>query len=267
MASYKLIKIYPGSPELGYVSKPKFEGTIEHYWAGNWFNPQNYPEFWKEIKLKSYQILSFMYKGELSTLRDNGYYVYEKVEPKDCPDGNGATLEDMLDLQMYPGCIIYSIKRLSDGEVFTVGDKLIGTSSIKDGNTIISSFKLVKTVDGETIHINHTTGTTTYAFKHDGNCVKVNKRIPLFTTEDNVEIFEGNAVYYVGSNYDLHYVNVYVVCGLYSNVKWFFKKQKAQEFIDMNKPMYSKQNVKRMFYTRRYSIEYVNLYIENLKCQ
>ena len=55
--NYKLIKTYPGSPKLGYISKPKTPELLGHYWSGSWFDPADYPEFWEAImdteKIKS----------------------------------------------------------------------------------------------------------------------------------------------------------------------------------------------------------------------
>lgn len=45
--TYKLIKCYPDSPELGYIIKPK-DGN-NYYWNHAWFNPADFPEFWKEV--------------------------------------------------------------------------------------------------------------------------------------------------------------------------------------------------------------------------
>ena len=46
--NYKLIKTYPDSPELGYISKPKIsKEKTGHYWSGSWFEPEDYPEFWE----------------------------------------------------------------------------------------------------------------------------------------------------------------------------------------------------------------------------
>ena len=58
---YKLIKLLPfeNSPKIGYISSPNplVEDKV-HYWNGNWFNPENYPEFWEEVVVeKDYEIL------------------------------------------------------------------------------------------------------------------------------------------------------------------------------------------------------------------
>lgn len=52
MRKFKLIKKLPfeGSPDIGYISIEKLGENGAHYWNHNWFHPENYPEFWLEIK-------------------------------------------------------------------------------------------------------------------------------------------------------------------------------------------------------------------------
>lgn len=52
MKKYKLIKEYPGSPGLGYITSS--ENLIRLY--------REYPEFWEEIVEKDYEILSWRQK-------------------------------------------------------------------------------------------------------------------------------------------------------------------------------------------------------------
>jgi hypothetical protein len=86
MKKYKLIKEYPGSPKLATELTPKVDkentDTNNFYWEGSWFNPNDFSEYWEEVLQKDYEIL------------------------RTCPIVG----------------TIYSVKRLSDGEVFTVGD-------------------------------------------------------------------------------------------------------------------------------------------------
>ena len=83
---YKLIKTYPGSPELGYISKTKDSDVLNgHYWMGSWFNPQNFPEYWEEVvEYVKFTVDNFsLYtKGKIYKVAENGnvqdnYDVYE----------------------------------------------------------------------------------------------------------------------------------------------------------------------------------------------
>jgi len=51
--NFKCKKIYPGGPDIGYVSKPHATTNDTpdcHYYRHNWFNPAEFPEFWDEVK-------------------------------------------------------------------------------------------------------------------------------------------------------------------------------------------------------------------------
>ena len=87
---YILKKEYPGSPKLGNIID-----NLENDWI------ENYPEFWKLVVEKNYEILS--------VITNNNKFI-EKVYNQD------ATIE--------PYWKIHSVKRLSDGEIFTIGDKI-----------------------------------------------------------------------------------------------------------------------------------------------
>ena len=72
---------------------------------------ENYPEFWEEIKEKEYEILSFMDKNIIFNLSDK---VYQPNADIDFDCGLKYCLNNFK---------IHSIRRLSDGEVFTLGDR------------------------------------------------------------------------------------------------------------------------------------------------
>ena len=90
---YILKKEYPGSPKLG--------NTIDNL-ENDWI--ENYPEFWEKVVEKDYEILSLVcnhrcvHPGSIWKIED---YV------KECPTvSHPNTAMD-----------IYSVKRLSDGEI------------------------------------------------------------------------------------------------------------------------------------------------------
>ena len=129
---YKLIKQYPGSPELGTIAKLAGIGSIEFTTprgrtytesssARNLFNEviKNQPVFWDEVIEKDYEILSF---SQDSGITD----IWTKFYPDSWGrnvNGQCATIpyttEEILSNKLYA---IHSVKRLSDGEVFTIGD-------------------------------------------------------------------------------------------------------------------------------------------------
>lgn len=122
----------------------------------------------KEVK-PEYEILSFYYqtgKRNLAYKISNGYFVHDT-----CPIGKE---EEMLK----SAWSIHSVKRLSDGETFCVGDKVF----IGGDNLEIKSFCVS---DG--IMYIETPKNNMWAF---ANIAKA--RTALFTTEDGKDIFEGD---------------------------------------------------------------------------
>ena len=112
MKKYKLIKEYPGSLSLGTITSSESKTDL---WKGtNYYD--KYPEYWEEVVEKDYEIISW-------TAKDCNSIVIKGSElphtPCSLPAGYWR---------------IHSVKRLSDGEVFTIGDKFtiseIGISDI-----------------------------------------------------------------------------------------------------------------------------------------
>jgi hypothetical protein len=125
-AQYRLIKEYPGSPKVGDIVKgygrdgwySKGEGHSTY----DWRQVVNYPEFWEEVVEKDYEIISFKQDSgitDLWTKFTGGWSRNINGYPTTVP----YTLEDILKNDLYT---IHSVKRMSDGEVFTVGDKFTG---------------------------------------------------------------------------------------------------------------------------------------------
>lgn len=161
--NYKLIKKLPfeKSPEIGYISKPWL--LIEdkpHYWNSNWFNPKNYPEFWEEIVEKDYEILSYIGKSTKNVLS-------AKLDP--FVNNKLIEWEDKnLD--------IHSVKRLSDGEIFTVGDK-----------TDVGIIESIQFDDLKELGIKVSDLCGDWIYYSIGI---IEKKQPLFTTEQRSEIEE-----------------------------------------------------------------------------
>ena len=99
MVKYRLIKQYPGSPKINTEATQLSDDSIECY-----------PEFWEKVEDKDYEILSY---------EDNFGNVFSKKG--DLFTNDKLTYGPQYCLEYFK---IYSIKRLSDGEVFTVGDKI-----------------------------------------------------------------------------------------------------------------------------------------------
>ena len=111
MKKYILIKEYPGSPCIPFTTQPGDLGYQPSYY-------QKYPEFWQEITKPEYTILELLYNKTIYTLDPNdNLYKYQIGYISMEPTGGFYTLKDVR---------INKVRRESDGEVFTIGDKLDG---------------------------------------------------------------------------------------------------------------------------------------------
>lgn len=227
MRKFKLIKEYPGSPKLGsiYILDEQYAG--EYYRSG--FNTlykdriESQPEFWEEVIeiKKDYEILSFIGIG----------WIDGHLFPKET---NGHEFERYLEESHKNIVKIHSIKRLSDGEVFTIGDKCI------QGKIAQIQLDIVK---GLWIDFENPS--------HGGyiNISIIQKaKIPILITEDGAEIFEGDKYYFVPINKKSGWSEWKIVTDTAvkdkdhsdsNNWKDFSTKQAAEDYIMYNKPCLS----------------------------
>lgn len=192
--TYKLIKKYPGSVKVGTTVCYNNDGYYSEIGSGNRIIGrsivEDYPDFWEKVPEKHYEILSFIrtpssnYTGGIFTLCDNGYYTDSF--------NNNLSLEYCL---ICGGFDIHSVKRLSDGQIFTVGDLVVGDLSGK-----ITRFELSDL---------SSSGITVYSDNmlipgYNNCCLSYIKHSEIiFITEDGVKIAKGDTVdvySYVKSN-------------------------------------------------------------------
>lgn len=241
MKKYKLIKEYPGSPKIGFVLDESYK--IKHggldsnpYYLNNLaFNPDNHLEFWEEVIEKDYEILSFICNKDLEGL-SKGDFLTKGIDL--LFSGKSKTGSHFLNsneetLLLCNHWSIHSVKRLSDGEVFTIGDITKLTSKIKyfeidkQSNLLIVRFK-----DGEDIL-----------------CFLKKSKIPLFTTEDGINIYENDEYTWVASEnhgsirpYEMYTVSKANKDQRRSDLEFpgrfhnFSTRKLAEEYILLNKP-------------------------------
>jgi hypothetical protein len=250
MTKYKLIKEYPGSPKLGIlVSKAKFH--MHYNYNGGDFNSslrisdvENHPEYWELVVEKDYEILSYYAKnisGKGDDYIDPTYIWKQKTNGKWARFYNEefhTTPYTTDQINNHNGYCIHSVKRLSDSEIFTVGDKV---NSRSFENQTIISFMMFQ--DGFSIELSDV--------ECDLDCLKKLKQ-PLFTTEDGVDIFEGDKFYCVSTPYKWEIIKRIGGDGLAIKEEWirkrcFLSKEKAEEYILMNKPCLSINDVLKTF--------------------
>ena len=143
---YILKKEYPGSPKLGNIID-----NLENDWI------ENYPEFWEKIVEKDYKILSL------------ARFCSIKPRITDVSNYGDEYIEALLKCDK---ARVHSVKRVSDGEVFTISDK--------------TNFGLISN-----IIINNNSLSFYFEQKSCGyNLQTLIKLKPLFTTEQRSEIEE-----------------------------------------------------------------------------
>ena len=225
MSEYKLIKKLPfeNSPEIGYISKP-VQNKL-HYWKGNWYNPKDYPEFWEKVVEKDYEILSFININDGNIFNDIRYCKFLN-QKQFYSKTTGTWVSEIAYAYSYA---IYSVKRLSDEEIFTVGDRIENTNNPHINDKIYGI-----SLEKDEIHVYY----QGYDYLQDiSHCKQV-----LFTTKDGVDIFKGGSYYNV---YDFKICNKLTAMNpLSKHEKLVFStKEAAEKYILMNKPCLSINDV------------------------
>ena len=224
---YKLIKEYPGSPKLGTVviknndfgGYSYIEPNIQEYSKGV---IEQYPEFWEEVVEKDYEILSLI----------EGKFIYP------CDKYSKDYINQLFNTL---GVSIHSVKRLSDSEIFTIGDKIQLDNDNKEFGTIT---ELYISHEQLRFYCGRLGGVICHDVDKRNNFTKLKQK--LFTTEDGVDIFEGDK-YFICTASLSNCINNEGIVGKFfkpnPNYKYFSTKEKAEEYILMNKPCLSLNDV------------------------
>jgi hypothetical protein len=180
---FRLIKEYPNSPKLGTVHTYIEAGACGGDWLGT-YHYKKFNEFWeevKEVKPKIYEITGLTDGNTIFNIIEGG-----KKNMLWCKEG--TWLNPNTTSKAYS---IYSIKRLSDNEVFSIGDKV--KCSMYSTTQIIKELKVVESRN--TIYVS--VESMEWGLDVDG-IIKV--KDPLFTTSDDIDIYERDKYYYIVSN-------------------------------------------------------------------
>lgn len=197
-------------------------------------------------KKKDYEILSF--KGNKNHCKPGHIVLIENEMLKTDDMVQKLPLSHFLNAQVYD---IHSVKRLSDGEIFTIGDLVSRHKSWeKTTPCYISGFKFKK--DKLTYNIKQNNMFGNYPF--DDVTYKYELKKSLFTTEDGVDIFEGDKIFSVDRNkltvYDNNRMITINFCRS-SVYKYFSTKEAAEEYNIKNKPCLSYNDIVEMVRNQR----------------
>lgn len=263
---YRLIKSYPGSPRLGVIIEwiDKFSGCwVQRVSNGasvpNWIsipitNPQNHPEFWEEVSEDTYQVMAYTYNNKIYYYTENPRLIGSKGARHYQETGVDfpGVLDDrtLVNLNILPE--IHSVKRVSDDKVFTIDDMTVSEGT--DVGKIISFTKTAKEphrilVTFERVNSMGTTIRESYFLDAKGSTFFVKeKKIPLFKTDDGVEIFEDDDYFWVHRGE--HSVMSEKGCDrrvILGRKPYFSKKELAEEYLMMNAPCLSINDVATVY--------------------
>lgn len=239
-------------------------------------------EDWKEVIEKDYEILSLQ--------RVNVPNIGSIVKFK-----NGITFEDKpysIEIEFalenwvnkFKNHIIHSIKRLSDGEIFTIGDNISATDNLFIGYP--SYNKISDRKSGSWVSAFYNTTIKEFVLIDDILCVIFTassgkngqplnfiKKIkqPLFTTEDDVEIFEGDNFFRVWKarletdSYKIKATKAYSHVEVNKAALHFSTKEKAEEYILMNKPCLSLNDILNAYSDSKLNTPFSKKFYKELK--
>lgn len=193
---------------------------------------------------KDYEILSLT-SIESPTKKEKVVWYFDK-------ENNGWTVDEperayYKDIPDFTS--IHSIKRLSDGEVFTVGDKfkaLTGSKEIEE----IQSFEILHGVVRARMYHTQTKGSAIRLILEDPYIERY--KTPLFTTEDGVDIYEGDKYYCINANLQEKVQEIFATKSTIKSCfyRYFSTKEKAEEYILMHKPCLSVKDILKRFNSR-----------------
>ena len=208
MATYKLIKKYPGLPsdweigmeitenmKYGYFSA--VDSKYSNYFIANNNDMENTPEFWQKVEELEYEILK------------------------------------SIDSRLTNTYIIISVKRLSDNVIFSIGDLCNPIGEYSNNKHKITEIWFTNSGD--------------LRISSDNYCLDINhiehsKKV-LFVTEDGVEIFKGDTYTVMFYDWELLEQEAITNYKLDNATLRFSTKEKAEEYVLYNKTMFSLQEI------------------------
>ena len=179
----------------------------------------------EEWEIVSYWDIEFITDDEKSKIITKGHYYWNIAVVKDFP--------------------IHSVLRKSDSAIFSVGDEIYAGGE----NRKIEQIFIGPQPYNEMYVITPK--------NHSWNLISIQplpQRTKLFTTEDGVDIFDGDNYCAVNNDFILSSVaKSYVGAGQDHRLKYFSTEEKAKKYITINKPCLSVNEVLRELNLGNYS--------------
>lgn len=227
MERYELIEKYPGSPELGTIVKKdnhgQFISTNSPLHILSEEDVKNYPKNWKKLYSEDFLILSYWQPEALVILTES--------------TARSTDMRAFRERVKKGEVVIQSVKRLSDGSVFSVGS-YYHPDGVTDNVGCLSKIEFC---DPGYIRFEGVIKTSKKWYVGISDLVSVDK--PLFSTEDGYAIYPKQTFYTVRSKSGdiLSKPEAHAWFGKFMEGekplgKSFKKKEAAQEYIILNTP-------------------------------
>ena len=235
MKQYKLIKYYPNcSVKVGTLVVKNGDFYQSHFATRNvqHFHEsldtvEKYPEFWEEVKEKTFEILSFI------CLKKDIGAPFQEIRTLGVNTACSAEQYLNIGSSVKNGdWAIHSVKRLSDGEIFAIGDKVklngkYAKDWILDSIDSKGVFRVIKNPCGYDIN----------------NFIKIKQK--LFTTLDGVDLFVGDIFYYIGDAFNVCETKcLFKGDGNFTKAKTFSTEISAKNYKKQNEKIYSLNDIK-----------------------
>lgn len=207
------------------------ESCHETIWFGFIENSQD----WEEIEQPYWELLRYSYDNTAFAIkRENGRYLCEKSEVTELQQG--ATFEQVLDFWSSRHAI-HSIKRLSDGVIFNVGDTVICNEKY------IKKINCINFYQEKHLIFNFENTSDNFTTESEWDRMQPKMEEPLFTTEDGVDIFENDTVTWLHSD-NLSIANTGKAHkSMFLYLKYFSTREIAEQWILQNEKKYSLNDV------------------------
>lgn len=225
-----------------------FKWDEDRYKDALMFLASKYDDFWQQVEKfkqskqkqsnRDWEIVSFIESGLEYKLID-----WQKYQCYTQPTYEAPGRQMSLSFALRNNAKIHSVRRLSDGEVFTVGDCIEYMQWTDGGRTIkIAKFQ----IKGDEMYLVNAANNMSANIREADKI----KRQPLFTTEDGKDIYEGdkslNSVVFedFSFNYNEPQYQTLVEINIFKDkIKIFSTEEAAKEYILMNKPCLSYNHV------------------------
>jgi hypothetical protein len=243
MKEYKLVKFYPSLPKdwkegmivgLGdwYYDYSPCSGNYRHKFIHK-SEIENNPEYWQEVIKTNYEILCFRSNGpsqRIANVIDN--LVYGTC----CEEGFIPNVELVLKWVALETWEVYQVKRLSDGELFTIGDN-VRPSNVSPVD--YRGFKKITRIDidneGCTICMGHT-----YFSRYVQDVTR--DKLVLMTTNDNVNLSLEDSYWYIDIDYEISKKMICSTQDLNKGIARFSTKEKCDEYINSKKVLFTTED-------------------------